>query len=66
VACALIGYSRWCQAWLCPNAGPSATCATDLTPHLDLVTISKGVLNHRDLNTTQIYVQPISNALLMR
>jgi integrase len=36
------------------------TCATDLTEHLDLVTISKGVLNHRDLNTTQIYVQPIN------
>lgn len=40
------------------------TCATDLTPHLDLVTISKGVLNHRDLNTTQIYVQPISERII--
>ena len=40
------------------------TCATDLTPHLDLITISKGVLNHRDLNTTQIYVQPINSRIV--
>ena len=40
------------------------TCATDLTPHLDLITISKGVLNHRDLNTTQIYVQPINERIV--
>lgn len=39
------------------------TCATDLTPHLDLIAISKGVLNHRDLNTTQIYVQPINSRI---
>jgi integrase len=40
------------------------TCATDLTEHLDLVSISKGVLNHRDLNTTQIYVQPINKRVI--
>lgn len=40
------------------------TCATDLTSHLDLITISKGVLNHRDLNTTQIYVQPINERII--
>jgi len=40
------------------------TCATDLTQHLDLITISKGVLNHRDLNTTQIYVQPINERII--
>ena len=40
------------------------TCATDLTQHLDLITISKGVLNHRDLNTTQIYVQPINERIV--
>jgi integrase len=40
------------------------TCATDLTEHLDLVSISKGVLNHRDLNTTQIYVQPINKKII--
>lgn len=40
------------------------TCATDLTQHLDLITISKGVLNHRDLNTTQIYVQPINSRIV--
>lgn len=40
------------------------TCATDLTSHLDLITISKGVLNHRDLNTTQVYVQPINERII--
>lgn len=40
------------------------TCATDLTQYLDLITISKGVLNHRDLNTTQIYVQPINSRIV--
>lgn len=40
------------------------TCATDLTEYLDLVSISKGVLNHRDLNTTQIYVQPINKRVI--
>lgn len=40
------------------------SCATDLTPYLDLITISKGVLNHRDLNTTQIYVQPINSRIV--
>lgn len=40
------------------------TCATDLTSYLDLITISKGVLNHRDLNTTQIYVQPINERII--
>jgi len=39
------------------------TCATNLTPYLDLISISKGVLNHRDLNTTQIYVQPINQRI---
>lgn len=40
------------------------TCATDLTQYLDLITISKGVLNHRDLNTTQVYVQPINGRII--
>lgn len=40
------------------------SCATDLTEYLDLVSISKGVLNHRDLNTTQIYVQPINSRIV--
>lgn len=40
------------------------TCATDLTQYLDLISISKGVLNHRDLNTTQIYVQPIESRII--
>lgn len=40
------------------------SCATDLTEYLDLVSISKGVLNHRDLNTTQIYVQPVDQRIV--
>lgn len=40
------------------------SCATDLTEYLDLVSISKGVLNHRDLNTTQIYVQPVNQRIV--
>lgn len=40
------------------------SCATDLTEYLDLVSISKGVLNHRDLNTTQIYVQPVNKRIV--
>lgn len=40
------------------------SCATDLTQYLDLVSISKGVLNHRDLNTTQIYVQPVNQRIV--
>lgn len=39
------------------------TCATyllNLQSHrIDLQSLSKGVLNHRDLNTTQIYAQPM-------
>lgn len=39
------------------------TCATyllNLKEHkIDLLTLSKGVMNHRDLNTTQIYAQPM-------
>lgn len=40
------------------------SCATDLTEYLDLVSISKGILNHRDLNTTQIYVQPVNKRIV--
>lgn len=40
------------------------SCATDLTEHLDLISISKAVLNHKDLNTTQIYVQPIDKRVI--
>lgn len=40
------------------------SCATDLTEYLDLVSISKGILNHRDLNTTQIYVQPVDQRIV--
>ncbi len=40
------------------------TCATDLTPHLDLMNISKGVLGHRDFNTTQVYVQPTDERII--
>jgi integrase len=39
------------------------TCATYLLnlqqSKMDLLTLSKGVMNHRDLNTTQIYAQPM-------
>lgn len=40
------------------------SCATDLTEYLDLISISKGILNHRDLNTTQIYVQPVNKRIV--
>ena len=44
------------------------TCATYLLNlqqnKLDLLSLSKGVMNHRDLNTTQIYAQPMMDTIL--
>lgn len=40
------------------------TCATHTSKLTDLITVSKMMLNHRDLNTTQIYVQPQEDRLL--
>ena len=40
------------------------TCATHTSKRVDLITVSKCMLNHRDLNTTQIYVQPQEDRLL--
>jgi integrase len=43
------------------------TCATYLLnlqqSKMDLLTLSKGVMNHRDLNTTQIYAQPMMETI---
>jgi len=63
-------HEHWCEVRKRAGLGDvqqrdlRRTCATDLTSHLDLITISKGVLNHRDLNTTQIYVQPINERII--